>query len=87
MRRPLTLLNPLAQLGEVGDAQGTELPLPRAQLLAQLVEQPAEQFRVAVVNDRTAVRQVGQRAQGAVAAVDAVQVQVLRAVRAGQRDG
>ena len=75
-----------ALLGDPGEAAGGEQVLPPGQFGGQPGQQPGGAFVLGTGDHRAAVRQIGERQQRAVAAVDAVQVQV-RAAEAGRGRG
>ena len=72
-------------LPDVAEPGRREHFLPPAELGRQAPEQPRRPLGLRPADHRPAVRKLGQRQQGAVAAVDPVQVHVGGAVR--QREG
>ena len=85
MGQPLRLGNGGPLFPDVAEPGHGEQFLPAAELGRQALEQPRGALGLRAADDRAAVREVGQRQQGAVAAVDPVQVDVRGAVR--QREG
>jgi hypothetical protein len=73
--------------GEVRGAAPAEHTLPGGQFRVQPVEQPAEPFDLVAVDHRAGVRQRGQCIEGAVAAVDPIEMQVIGAMGEGQDRG
>ena len=76
-----------ALLGDVREPAVGEQFLPPAHLVPQPPEQPDRALRLGAADDGAAVRQVGERQQRAVAAVDPVHVHVRAAVVERERPG
>ena len=76
MRQPVAGRSGGALFGDPGEAACREQVLPSGEFGGQPGEQAGGSFVLGAGDYRAAVGQVGQRQQGAVAAVDAVQVRV-----------
>ena len=76
-----------AELGDAGGAVLAEQPPPLLGEAPEAVEQPLRALLLAARDDRAALRQRLQRAQAAAGVVERVEMQVLRPVPPGERDG
>ncbi len=87
VRKPLTRLGHAAQFGQIGGAAGSQHTLTEGEFRGEPVQEAAEAFGLVAVDDGPAVGQCRQRVQRPVAAVDAVEVDVVGAVGLGERGG